>query len=338
MGVLGYKVFNPDWTCREFQYEVGKSYEHKGEIGICEAGFHFCLRLIDCFTYYSFDKNNKVAEVEAFGRVQVSGNKCVTNKIKIVKELDWLEVLEKINIGRFCEGKGNTADCNTGHYNTGGYNKGDRNTGSWNEGYRNTGSQNYGNYNTQVKNLGDFNSGSYNIGNFNAGDSNIGDFNTGNRNGGNFNCFIGNLGSCNNGNYNVGKGNRGSYNQGNSNLGCWNLGNQHFGFFNTSNQPFYLFDKVYYGDMSDISIQKGLSILAQSYNNNIWIPLNEMTDEEKKEHPESIKIGGYLKVLEFKDACKLMWNGLTDEEKEEVQKIPNFDKKIFAEITGIVIE
>lgn len=22
--IKGYKVFNPDWTCRDFQYEVGK--------------------------------------------------------------------------------------------------------------------------------------------------------------------------------------------------------------------------------------------------------------------------------------------------------------------------
>ena len=25
--VKGYKVFNPDWTCRGFQYEVGKIFE-----------------------------------------------------------------------------------------------------------------------------------------------------------------------------------------------------------------------------------------------------------------------------------------------------------------------
>ena len=27
--VKGFKVFNPDWTCRGFQYEVGKTYEEE---------------------------------------------------------------------------------------------------------------------------------------------------------------------------------------------------------------------------------------------------------------------------------------------------------------------
>ena len=30
--IKGYKVFNPDWTCRNFQYEVGKTFE-----GRCNA-------------------------------------------------------------------------------------------------------------------------------------------------------------------------------------------------------------------------------------------------------------------------------------------------------------
>ena len=62
--VKGYKVFNPDWTCRDFQYKVGETYEHDGDIELCGSGFHFCLKAIDCFNYYMFDSDNRVAEVE----------------------------------------------------------------------------------------------------------------------------------------------------------------------------------------------------------------------------------------------------------------------------------
>ena len=31
--VKGYKMFNSDWTCKGFQYEVGKTYETKEKIG-----------------------------------------------------------------------------------------------------------------------------------------------------------------------------------------------------------------------------------------------------------------------------------------------------------------
>ena len=68
--VKGYKVFEPDWTCREFQYEIGETYEHEGEIELCNAGFHFCERLIDCFSYYEFNPKNKVAEVEVLGEIE----------------------------------------------------------------------------------------------------------------------------------------------------------------------------------------------------------------------------------------------------------------------------
>ena len=63
-----------------------------------------------------------------------------------------------------------------------------------------------------------------------------------------------------------------------------------------------------------------------------------MTDEEKATHPEYTTTGGYLKTVSFKEACKIMWDKLTDKEKAEVVKIPNFDSKIFEEITGIKTE
>ena len=115
----GYKVFNGDWTCRDFKYEVGKTYEMEESPQCCGRGFHFCTNLADCFNYYSFNTNNKVAEVEALGEIDKDNDdtKHCTNKIKIVRELAWEEVLTL---------------CNSGNSNSGNWNSGNRNSGDWN--------------------------------------------------------------------------------------------------------------------------------------------------------------------------------------------------------------
>jgi len=82
-----YKVFNPDWTCKGFQYEIGKTYTHEGDISMCNTGFHACKKAVDCFSYYSFDPENKVAEVHLTGGLKHGSNKSVGHKIKIVKEI-----------------------------------------------------------------------------------------------------------------------------------------------------------------------------------------------------------------------------------------------------------
>ena len=177
----GYKVFNNDWTCRGFQYEVGKIYEENVTPKCCKRGFHFCLKASDCFNYYSSDHNNKVAEVLALGELDYStkDTKCATNKIQIVREIGWDEVQKIANLGKNCTGVCNTGnynigDNNTGNRNTGGCNTGDCNTGDWNTGDRNTGGCNTGDNNT-----GDWNTGNRNTGDFNTGDWNTSSFNTG---------------------------------------------------------------------------------------------------------------------------------------------------------------
>lgn len=50
--IKGYKMFNADWTCRNFKYEVGKTYTYKGSISLCSKGFHFCKKLTQCFEFY----------------------------------------------------------------------------------------------------------------------------------------------------------------------------------------------------------------------------------------------------------------------------------------------
>ena len=172
--VKGYKVFNPDWTCRGFQYEVGKIFEEDVKPSCCDRGFHFCKKAADCFSYYSFNSKNKVAEVIALGEVDTDGKKSCTNKIQIVREIPWQELLTIVNTGKDCTGLCNTGNCNTGDWNTG-----DWNTGNCNTGNRNTGDCNTGNRNTGDWNTGDWNTGNRNTGDWNTGDWNKSSFNTG---------------------------------------------------------------------------------------------------------------------------------------------------------------
>ena len=93
----GYKVFNPDWTCRGFQYEPGKTFKYDGEIKLCKSGFHFCEKFEDCFRYYVLDIKNHVCEVETDGLVETDDGKSVTNKLTIGRELSWEEVCERLS-------------------------------------------------------------------------------------------------------------------------------------------------------------------------------------------------------------------------------------------------
>ena len=171
--VKGYKVFNPDWTCRGFQYEVGKIFEEDVKPSCCDRGFHFCKKAADCFSYYSFNSENKVAEVIALGEVDTDGKKSCTNKIQIVREIPWQELLTIVNTGKDCTGL-----CNTGNRNTGDWNTGNRNTGNWNTGDCNTGNRNTGDWNTGDWNTGDWNTGDWNTGDWNKSSFNTGCFNT----------------------------------------------------------------------------------------------------------------------------------------------------------------
>ena len=132
MSVHGFKVFNPDWTCRKKQYTCPGMFEEPGEVEVCGYRMHFCENAADCFNYYNFDPNNKVAEVIAHGEVKKEGDKSCTNKLEIVREIPWDEVLRIVNLGKNCTGRCNTGNWNTGDWNTGDWNKSSFNTGCFN--------------------------------------------------------------------------------------------------------------------------------------------------------------------------------------------------------------
>ena len=90
----GFKGFDKHLKCRDFQYEVGGEYSIDGDLEICERGFHFCDNPFDVFDYYPPMIGARYCIVEAIGTVIKSddGDKCVTDKIKIVQEITLSEL------------------------------------------------------------------------------------------------------------------------------------------------------------------------------------------------------------------------------------------------------
>ena len=279
--VKGYKVFNSDWSCTPIagvkkQYTCPGKFEEEIDLCICFNGMHFCKRAVDCFNYYAFNPDNKVAEVIAYGKVFKMGDKYCTDKLEIVREIPWNELLAIVNTGKACTGLGNSGNYNSGY---------------WNSGYWNSGNWNSGNYNS-----GNWNSGNYNSGNCNSGNNNSGDWNSGN----------------------------------------WNSGNYNSGCFNTGEQKIYLFNKPSDWTITDWWGSKAQIILNSMPMKNLrYILFSEMTDGEKSEHHEAEVTGGYLKEEDNTNNRQSWWDELSANEKDVIKAIPNFDRAIFKEITGI---
>lgn len=89
MKMIGYKGFDKDFKCRDFQFEVGKEYEHKGKVKLCKSGFHFCENPHGVFSHYAPGNGNRFAIVEADGVSDERENdsKRVAKKLRIKSEI-----------------------------------------------------------------------------------------------------------------------------------------------------------------------------------------------------------------------------------------------------------
>ena len=154
-----------------------------------------------------------------------------------------------------------------------------------------------------------------NVGIFNSGNWNSGDSNSGNRNSGNRN-----------------SGNR---NSGDRNSGDWNSGNGSVGFFCTAPQKVCLFNKL--SDFTQDEFRQSVyyrALTSVPFELTEWVAYSK---EEKLEDEQKELIGGYLKPISYKEACKVWWNKMSLENKKIVKSIPGFDAEIFKEITGISV-
>ncbi|WP_303704724.1 DUF7666 domain-containing protein [Pseudomonas aeruginosa] len=176
--VTAYKGFKQDLTCRSYQFEIGGTYKHDGEVEACASGFHSCEYPLDVFGYYA-PGDSRFAIVKASGQLSrhdddskiASATLVVEAEISmptmISRAIDW--IMARLDSSVEQTVVGDTAS-NTG-YQSAASNTGDRSAAS------NTG------YQSAASNTG-YQSAASNTGNRSAA-SNTGDYsaasNTGNR-------------------------------------------------------------------------------------------------------------------------------------------------------------
>ncbi len=67
----------------------------------------------------------------------------------------------------------------------------------------------------------------------------------------------------------------------------------------------------------------------------IWKPTEVMTAEEKKQYPEHTTTGGALMKKEVKVNVQEEWKKVSQDNKDFIKSLPNFDADIFYQCTGI---
>ena len=59
------------------------------------------------------------------------------------------------------------------------------------------------------------------------------------------------------------------------------------------------------------------------------------TEEEKQNDKAKELIEGYLKKYDYIEAARKWWGNMSEQDREIIKSIPNFDADIFEEITGV---
>ncbi|MDY1163404.1 hypothetical protein [Pseudomonas aeruginosa] len=130
--VTAYKGFKQDLTCRGYQFEIGGTYKHEGEVKACASGFHSCEYPLDVFGYYA-PGESRFAIVKASGKLSrhdddskiASATLVVEAEINmptmISRAIDWImskvdKSVEQTVVGETASNTGNgSAASNTGY-------------------------------------------------------------------------------------------------------------------------------------------------------------------------------------------------------------------------------
>ncbi|QCC19468.1 hypothetical protein CFSAN004025_07805 [Salmonella enterica subsp. enterica serovar Senftenberg str. CFSAN004025] len=95
--IVTFKGFNKDLKCRDFQFEIGKTFHHDGKVEACVSGFHACECPFDVFSYYS-PADSRFAETISFGITNREGDgdtKIASASITIKAELTLPQFIQR---------------------------------------------------------------------------------------------------------------------------------------------------------------------------------------------------------------------------------------------------
>ncbi|EAU9845297.1 hypothetical protein IOS36_004006 [Salmonella enterica] len=95
--IVTFKGFNKDLTCRDFQFEIGKTFHHDGKVEACGSGFHACECPFDVFSYYP-PAESRYAETISFGvtdREEGGDTKIASASITIKAELTLPQFIQR---------------------------------------------------------------------------------------------------------------------------------------------------------------------------------------------------------------------------------------------------
>lgn len=115
-----------------------------------------------------------------------------------------------------------------------------------------------------------------------------------------------------------------------TNSGNRNSGNRNSGLFNTDEPKMRFFNKE--SNVTFSEFEKG-KIVFPSLELCYWVEYAKLEKSEQTEQAKST--GGILKTRTYKEAWAKYWSEVSEEDKRWFLSLPNFDAKIFKEITGV---
>lgn len=91
--IVSYKGFDKNMKCRDFQYKIGETFTHEGEVKHCESGFHAYPAPLDTLAHYQ-PAESLFCIVEQLGKTRHRWGTVASSVITVKSEINLFEMVE----------------------------------------------------------------------------------------------------------------------------------------------------------------------------------------------------------------------------------------------------